>query len=129
MNGQASGPVLQSVFLVVLAHSGTPMLEIQIVNTSGILYLENSSVTQLNGIFVSCMPMSFRFEQFANYNSKTSGPFSFQGPLGKELQGDLTMRKKVRFTKIKTIRFHVCLMKLWLNSVMTRNIYMTFAGA
>ena len=27
--------------------------------------------------------MSFRFEQFANYNSKTSGPFSFKGPLGR----------------------------------------------
>ena len=49
--------------------------------------------------------MSFRFEQFANYNSKISGPFSFQGPLGKELQGDLTMRKKVRFTKIKNDSF------------------------
>ena len=79
-NGQLSGLVLLSVLLVVLAHSGTPMLEIQIV---ALYTWKNSSVTQLNGIFVSCMPMSFRFEQFANYNSKTSGPFSFKGPLGR----------------------------------------------
>ena len=56
-------------------------------------------------MFVSCMPISFRFKQFANYNSKTSGPFSFQGPLGKELQGDLIMRKLVGFTKIRNDSF------------------------
>ena len=48
--------------------------------------------------------LPFRAE-FAHYDGKTSGPSSFQGPLGKELQGDLTMREPVRFARIKNDSF------------------------
>ena len=48
--------------------------------------------------------LPFRAE-FAHYDGKTSGPSSFQGPLGKELQGDVTMREPVRFVRIKNDSF------------------------
>ena len=43
--------------------------------------------------------------EFAFYYGKTSGPSFFKGDLGRELQTDLTMRKPVRFARIKNDAF------------------------
>ena len=65
--------------LVVMAQ--TPMLEIQRV---AFHTWKSSLVTQLNGIFVSCMPMSFHFEQSLQIMmAKHQGRFHFKGPLGR----------------------------------------------
>ena len=64
---------------------------------------------------------------FALYHDKTSGPHSFQGPLEKELQGYLTMRKPVWFAKIRNNSFPM-LPELLQSSAMTRSTWMTCAG-
>ena len=48
--------------------------------------------------------LPFRAE-FALYDGKTAGPYSFQGPLGKQLQEDLSMKKPVCFTRVKNDSF------------------------
>ena len=42
---------------------------------------------------------------FTFYDGKTSGPASFTGPIGKQLQEDLTQRKPVKFAKIRNNSF------------------------
>ena len=42
---------------------------------------------------------------FGFYDGKTSGPASFKGPIGTELQEDLTVRKPVKFARVKNDSF------------------------
>ena len=42
---------------------------------------------------------------FGLHDGKTSGPASFKGPVGKELQEDLTLKTPVRFARIKNDSF------------------------
>ena len=67
--------------------------------------------TMINKLhFDTCIDVKIHREVFLSRGvilsaQSASGPSSFQGPLGKELQGDLTMREPVRFARIKNDSF------------------------
>ena len=90
--------------IVVIGCDGT---NTNVGNVKGsIQYLEKllGHSLEWNICLLNANELPFRAE-FALYDGKTSGPSSFKGPLGKELQQDLTSRKPIRFAPIKNSEF------------------------
>ena len=90
--------------VIIVGSDGT---NVNVGNAKGfILYLEKllGHPIEWNVCLLHANELPLR-AHFAFYDGKTAGPPSFQGPLGRELQGDLTMRKAVHFARIRNEDF------------------------